>query len=108
MTCAASGPQGEAHPFLERAWLEVWDVAKRRHVPCKDCCVDFVCLTSWPIIEIDDTRCGLELNAGGEANKRPNAKRKWLQGSCIRNSTADNLEPVIETVYREAKDKRNW
>jgi hypothetical protein len=64
MTCGASSPQGGAHPFLERAWLEVWDVGSVATFRAKKiiASISFVCLTSWPIIEIDDTRCGPELN----------------------------------------------
>ncbi|MGO9006164.1 MAG: endonuclease domain-containing protein [Beijerinckiaceae bacterium] len=76
----------------------------RRQVPREGYIVDFACLRSKLIIEIDGAQHGLEPNVSKDAKRDERLAAAGFKVLRFWNTDVnENLESIIETIYREAE-----
>ncbi|MGP0061833.1 MAG: endonuclease domain-containing protein [Beijerinckiaceae bacterium] len=79
----------------------------RRQVPREGFIVDFACLHSRLVIEIDGAQHGETANARRDAER--DARLAAAGFKVLRfwnNEVNDNVDAVVETIYREAEARR--
>jgi len=79
----------------------------RRQVPREGYIVDFACLKSKLIVEIDGAQHGAEPNADRDAKRDAKLAAAGFKVLRFWNSDVnDNIESVVETIYFEAESRK--
>jgi very-short-patch-repair endonuclease len=79
----------------------------RRQVPREGYVVDFACLKSKLVIEIDGAQHGLDPNLDRDVLRDAKLMAAGFKVLRFWNSDVnENLESVIETIYREAEGRK--